>query len=154
MTKTVRSRGSIATLVASGLLPLMPQERRYSGHRGTHTVCRYCCKSPKLPDANFPAVKKSNRPPPIDVASITQPRSPASLSSDNEVPHIFTRKSRVQPKENLITSAKRLLQQYLPGADSCGATRWRSVIGAGIRTEHCATSGMTIARFTAACQSR
>jgi hypothetical protein len=37
--------------------------------------------------------------------------SPASLSSGNEVPHIFTRKSRVQPKEILITSAKRLLQQ-------------------------------------------
>ena len=31
--------------------------------------------------------------------------------SGNEVPHIFTRKSRVQPKEILITSAKRLLQQ-------------------------------------------
>jgi len=36
-------------------------------------------------------------------------------------PHIFTRKSRVQPKEILITSAKRLLQQYLPAADSCSA---------------------------------
>jgi hypothetical protein len=44
------------------------------------------------------------------VAPITLP-SPASLSSGNEVPHIFTRKSRVQPKEILITSAKRLLQQ-------------------------------------------
>ena len=72
---------------------------------------RYCCKSPKLPGANFPAVKKSDRRPPIDVASITLPRSPASLSSGDEVPHIFTRKSRVQPKEILITSAKRLLQQ-------------------------------------------
>ena len=29
-------------------------------------------------------------------------------------PHIFTRKSRLQPGEFLITSAKRLLQQYLP----------------------------------------
>ena len=34
------------------------------------------------------------------------------LSSRNEVPHIFTRKSRVQPKEILITSAKRLFQQH------------------------------------------
>jgi hypothetical protein len=66
-------------------------------------VCRYCCKSPKLPGANFLAVKKSDRRPPIDVAPITLPRSPASLSSGNEVPHIFTRKSRVQPKEILIT---------------------------------------------------
>jgi hypothetical protein len=29
---------------------------------------RYCCKSPKLPGANFLAVKKSDRRPPIDVA--------------------------------------------------------------------------------------
>ena len=34
-----------------------------------------------------------------------------SLSSGDEVPHIFTRKSRLRPKEFLITSAKRLLQQ-------------------------------------------
>src|SRR6202011_2098366 len=74
---------------------------------------RYCCKSPKLPAANFSAVKKSDRRPQVNVASITLPRSPASLSSGDEVPHIFTLKSRVQPKEILITSAKRLLQQNL-----------------------------------------
>jgi len=34
------------------------------------------------------------------------------FDSINEVPHIFTRKSRVQPKEILITSAKRLFQQH------------------------------------------
>jgi hypothetical protein len=45
------------------------------------------------------------------------PRSSASLSSGDEVPHIFTRKSRVQPKEILMTSAKGLLQQNLPLAD-------------------------------------
>src|SRR3984893_5982862 len=74
---------------------------------------RYCCKSPKLPAANFSAVKKSDRRPHVNGASITLPRSPASLSSGDEVPHIFTLKSRVQPKEILITSAKRLLQQNL-----------------------------------------
>src|SRR5262245_30809366 len=79
--------------------------------------CRYCCKSPKLPGANFPAVKKSDQRPPIDVASITLPGSPASFSSDDEVPHIFTWKSPVQPKEILIASAKRLLQQNLQAAD-------------------------------------
>src|SRR6202023_670629 len=72
---------------------------------------RFCCKSPKLPGANFPGVKKSDRRPRIDVASITLPRSPVSLSSGDEVPHIFTRKSRLRPKEFLIASAKRLLQQ-------------------------------------------
>jgi len=33
-----------------------------------------------------------------------------SLSSGDEVPHIFTRKSRLRPKEFLISGAKRLLQ--------------------------------------------
>jgi hypothetical protein len=45
------------------------------------------------------------------MASITLPRSPASLSSGDEVPHIFTRKSRLRPKEFLIASANRLLQK-------------------------------------------
>src|SRR5438034_11118719 len=44
-----------------------------------------------------------------------------SLSSGDEVPHIFTRKSRLQPGEFLITSAKDLLQQYLPIATKCTA---------------------------------
>ena len=49
------------------------------------------------------------------------PRSPVSLSSGDEVPHIFTRKSRLQLGELLITSAKRLLQHNLPEADICSA---------------------------------
>jgi hypothetical protein len=79
-----------------------------------------------LPGANFPAVKKSDRRPPIDVASITLPGSPASFSSDNEVPHIFTWKSPVQPKEILIASAKRLLQQNLLGGDIDSLVRCKS----------------------------
>jgi hypothetical protein len=35
-----------------------------------------------------------------------------SLSSGDEVPHIFTRKSRLWPEKFLITGAKRVLQQY------------------------------------------
>src|SRR5262249_13633386 len=58
-------------------------------------------------------IKTSDARPPICVASITLPRSPVSLSSADEVPHIFTRKSRLQPGEFLISSAKRPLQQYL-----------------------------------------
>src|SRR5205085_11652611 len=76
-----------------------------------------CCKSPKLPGDDFLAVRRSDRLPPTCVISITLSRSPVSLSSGDEVPHIFTRKSRLQPGEFLITSAKRLLQQYLPKAD-------------------------------------
>src|SRR5215510_8420827 len=82
---------------------------------------RYCCKSPKLPGDKFLATRQTNRRPPIYVGSITLPRSPVSLSSGDEVPRIFTRKSRLQPGEFLITSAKRLLQHNLPIADSCGA---------------------------------
>src|SRR6516225_7173796 len=82
---------------------------------------RYCCKSPKLPGDNFPAIRRSDRRPPICVVSITLPRSPVSLSSGDEVPHIFTRKSRLQPGEFLISSAKRLLQQNLPLADKSTA---------------------------------
>jgi hypothetical protein len=77
---------------------------------------RYCCKSPKLPGDNFPAVRRFDRRPPIYVVSITLPRSPVSLSSGDEVPQIFTRKSRIRPGEFLITSAKRLLQHNLPKA--------------------------------------
>jgi hypothetical protein len=90
-------------------------------------LCRYCCKSPKLSGDNFHAIRRSDRRPPIDVAPITLPRSPASLFSGNEVPHIFTRNSPVQPKEILITSAIRLLQQNLPQPDSCTAANSVSV---------------------------
>jgi hypothetical protein len=45
-----------------------------------------------LPGANFSAVKKPDRRPPVDVASITLPRSPASLPSGDEVPpHLYTK---------------------------------------------------------------
>ena len=82
---------------------------------------RYCCKSPKLPGDDFPAIRQSDRQPPIGVASITLPRSPVSLSSGDEVPHIFTRKSRLRPGEFLITSAKGLLQQNRHDSEALAA---------------------------------
>ncbi len=78
---------------------------------------RLCCKSPKLPGDKILAIRRTNRRPPIYTASVTLPSSPASSSSGNEVPHIFTRKSRLQPGEFLVTSAKRLLQQYRHNSD-------------------------------------
>src|SRR6266511_2398763 len=78
---------------------------------------RLCCKSPKLPGDKILAIRRTNRRPPIYAASVTLPSSPARSASGNEVPHIFTRKSRLQPGEFLVTSAKRLLQQYLPIGD-------------------------------------
>src|SRR5262249_28809797 len=67
--------------------------------------CRYRCKSPKLPADNFLATRRA------------LPKSPVNSSSGDEAPHIFTRKSRLRPGEFLITSAKRLLQQYRPTRD-------------------------------------
>src|ERR1700730_14555697 len=85
--------------------------------------CRYCCKSPKLLGDNFLAIRRSDPRPPIFTVSITLPRSPVSLSSGDEVSHIFTRKSRLKPGEFLITSAKGLLQQNLPCMDGARGAR-------------------------------
>src|SRR5262249_5015622 len=46
------------------------------------------------------------------LTSSTMSRMPRLLASGDEVPHILTRKSRLQPGEFLINSAKRHLQQY------------------------------------------
>src|SRR5262249_57967380 len=76
------------------------------------------CKKNKMAPVYFsPRRNTTARRPPICVVSITLPRSPVSLSSGDEVPHIFTRKSRPQPGEFLIIGAKRLLQQNRSGAD-------------------------------------
>jgi hypothetical protein len=60
-----------------------------------------------------------------------------SLSSGDEVPHIFTRKSRLRPGEFLITSAKRVLQQYLPQPDSCSAAKCSLLDHLVSEHEHC-----------------
>src|SRR5262249_7608147 len=83
----------------------------------------------KLPGDKFLATRQTNRRPPIYVGSITLPRSPVSLSSGDEVPRIFTRKSRLQPGEFLITSAKRLLQHNRHFSDlgrcpTCVSAKW------------------------------
>jgi hypothetical protein len=78
---------------------LLPRNRRASN---PNVIGRCSTGS----SGQFPAIRRSDRRPPICVASITLPGSPVSLSSGDEVPHIFTRKSRLQPGEFLITSAK------------------------------------------------
>src|ERR1017187_9276933 len=52
-----------------------------------------------------------------NMASGLLPKSPVSSSLCDEVPHIFIPKSHLEPREFLISSAKRLLQQNLPQAD-------------------------------------
>jgi hypothetical protein len=46
------------------------------------------------------------------MASGLLPKSPVSSSLCDEVPHIFIPKLHLEPREILISSAKRLLQQY------------------------------------------
>ena len=88
---------------------------------------RYCCKSPQSAGDDFPAAEGFNRRPSICVVSIGLPRSLVSLSSGYEVPHIFTRNSRLRPGEFWATSAKGLLQQNLPRAVSCTAASPHSI---------------------------
>jgi len=65
--------------------------------------CRYCCKSRKLMSDKFLAGILNKPQSPIDVAAGSLPKSPVSLSLDDEVPHIFIRKSRLWPREFLIS---------------------------------------------------
>src|SRR5262249_11153930 len=95
----------------------LSQPREVTQRRHMSPIGRYCCKSPKLPGDNFPAIRRFNQRPPICVVSIKLRSSPVSFSSCDKVPHIFTRKSRLQPGEFSITSAKRLLQHgVIPGS--------------------------------------
>jgi hypothetical protein len=72
---------------------------------------RYCCKSRKLQSDEFFAKTRSGEQSPIRVACLALRRSPVSFTRGDEVPHVFTRKPRLQPAEFLNASAKRLLQQ-------------------------------------------
>jgi hypothetical protein len=62
------------------------------------------------------------------MASGLLPKSPVSSSLCDEVPHIFIPKSHLEPREFLISSAKRLLQHYRPIATILLRRReWRDV---------------------------
>jgi ABC-type uncharacterized transport system substrate-binding protein len=78
-------------------------------HRMSLVVADCVAKLQNCSVINFPPTRRTNRRSAICVPSIALPKSPVNSSSGDEVPHIFTRKSRLQPGEFLITSAKRLL---------------------------------------------
>ncbi len=69
-----------------------------------------CCKTRKLQRQEFFAKTRSGRRSPIRIPSVAVPRSPVSLTREDQSPHVLTRKTRLQPAEILITCAKRLLQ--------------------------------------------
>jgi hypothetical protein len=87
-------------------------------------MCRFCCKSLKAPGDKFPAKRRNKPGSLIDVASGSLPKAPVSLSLGDEIPHMFTRKPRLQLEKLAINGAKRLLQQNLPQAYSCTAANY------------------------------
>src|ERR1700731_1130113 len=70
-------------------------------------------KKPQIARRQFSCCKKSDRRPPIryGLNHVTEVAREFYLQT-MRVPHIFTLKLRVQPREILITSAKRLFQQH------------------------------------------
>jgi hypothetical protein len=101
--------------------------RPLAAPRHTADECRLCCKSLKTRGDQSPA-RRPNKPRSlIDVASGSLPKSPVSLSPGDEVPHMFTRKPRLQLEKFAINGAKRLLQHNLPTADSCTAANSISI---------------------------
>src|SRR5450759_5393432 len=79
---------------------------------------RFCCKRPKSRGDNCSARRRDKPLSPIDIASGSLPKSPVSSSLCDEVPHIFTRKPRLQLGKFVIICAKRLLQQNRHLADN------------------------------------
>ena len=71
---------------------------------------RLCCKSRKLQGHEFFAKTRNGKQSPICLDAIALSKLPVSLTSGDEVPHIFTRKPRLRPLEFLIIGAIRLLQ--------------------------------------------
>jgi hypothetical protein len=70
----------------------------------------------------------------LDVSLYGPLRTFRTMGSNSLLYGSFTRKSRVQPKEILIASAKRLLQQNLPITDICSAADFvlfDHLVGAG-----------------------
>src|SRR5712671_277933 len=99
-------------------------------------VGRLCCKSLKTPGDKFPARSRNKPRSLIDVASGSLPKSPVSLSPGDEVPHMFTRKPRLQLEKFAINGAKRLLQHNLPQADITVCTGIERSQRAAIRAAH------------------
>src|ERR1700716_357213 len=102
-------RWSLPTVEA--LFQLLPSTKGQSGPMRSHSIGRFCCKTPITPFDEFPANRPNGPRSPIDVAVRPLPRSPVSSSLDNVVPQSIIRSPRVRPGEFVFSHAKRLLQQ-------------------------------------------
>ncbi len=107
------ARGSLRLLgQGAPVCSSLPARSRMSGFAALHESAhgRLCCKSLKMPGDKFPARSRNKPGSLIDVASGSLPKSPVSLSPGDEVPHMFTRKPRLQLEIFAMNGAKRLLQ--------------------------------------------
>ena len=68
---------------------------------------RLCCKSRKLQGYEFFAKTRNRKRSPFRITSIALPKPPVSLTCGDEVPHIFTRKPRLQPAEFFDSQCKK-----------------------------------------------
>src|ERR1700737_4125044 len=88
-------------------------------------MCRYCCKSPKIPGDDFFERNEAELSSPINMAPRPLAKPPVSFSLGDEVPHIFIRKSHQRPRKILISGGKRLFQQHRPLCDiGCALRQW------------------------------
>src|ERR1700737_4110865 len=74
-------------------------------------MCRFCCKSPKIPGDDFFENKEAKLNSPINMAPRPLAKSPVSFSPGDEVPHIFIRESHQRPRKKFDHGGKRLLKQ-------------------------------------------
>src|ERR1700730_3952438 len=106
-----------------GLSPVLLNQQTLTSMFWTPLVCRYCCKSPKIPDGDFFERNEANLCSPINMVPRPLAKLPVSLSRGDEVPHVFIGESHQRARKIFISSGKRLLQQNLPGPDSCSAAK-------------------------------
>jgi hypothetical protein len=106
-------------------------------------VCRFCCKSRKIPGDDFFERNEAKLCSPFNMAPRPLAKSPVSFSLGDEVPHIFVRESHQQPRKILISGGKRLLQQNLPAADSCTAANDVHILVFYSITSSAATSSLS-----------
>ena len=94
-------------------------------------MCRYCCKSPRIPGVKFFERNEAHYDSLINMAPRPLAKPPVSLSRGDEVPHIFIRESHQWAIKIFVSSGKRLLQQNLPQAvlSRCNKTRYANLVG-------------------------
>ena len=98
-------RWSLPTVEA--LFQLLPSTKGQSGPMRSHSIGRFCCKTPITPFDEFPANRPNGPRSPIDVAVRPLPRSPVSSSLDNVVPSKYRLIAACTARKICIQSCKK-----------------------------------------------